>query len=145
MVTIINLARFQIMIKIVCIGKLKEKFYREAEKEYLKRIGKFIRIEVEEKEFFGEEKCDCKIYLDEKGEEMDSMKFTKFMQDLLLQHKTICFFIGGWKGINEEEKEKADYILSLSKMTFPYQLCRIILLEQIYRAFTIIKGISYHK
>ena len=76
---------------------------------------------------------------------MDSMKFAKFMDDLLLQHKTICFFIGGWKGINEEEKEKADYILSLSKMTFPYQLCRIILLEQIYRAFTIIKGISYHK
>ena len=55
------------------------------------------------------------------------------------------FFIGGWEGIDEKEKEKADFILSLSKMTFPYQLCRIILLEQIYRAITLIKGIAYHK
>ncbi len=133
------------MIKIICIGKLKENFFREAEKEYIKRIGKFVKVEVEEKESFGDEKCDFRIYLDERGREMDSKRFAQFLKDLTLQYKTICFFIGGWEGIKEEEKEKADFVLSLSKMTFPYQLCRIILLEQIYRAFTIIKGISYHK
>lgn len=133
------------MLKIVCIGKLKEKFYRETEEEYKKRINKFIRIEIQEVDKFDYNSCDYKIYLDEEGREMNSKEFSKFLNGLILKHKNVCFFIGGWEGIDEKEKEKADFILSLSKMTFPYQLCRIILLEQIYRAITLIKGIAYHK
>ena len=76
---------------------------------------------------------------------MDSISFSKFLQKLLMERKNICFFIGGWEGIRKEEMKKADFILSLSKMTFPYQLCRVILLEQIYRALSLIKGINYHK
>ena len=133
------------MLKIVCIGKLKEKFYKEAEKEYMKRINKFIRVEVKEADKFDYNDCDYKIYLDENGKEMNSKEFSKFLNDLMMDYKKICFFVGGWEGINDKEKRKADFILSLSKMTFPYQLCRIILLEQIYRAITLIKGIAYHK
>jgi 23S rRNA (pseudouridine1915-N3)-methyltransferase len=76
---------------------------------------------------------------------MNSIAFSNYLNNLLISHKKIGFFIGGWKGINQNEQENADFILSLSKMVYPYQLCRIILLEQIYKAITIIKGISYHK
>ncbi|HEC88655.1 MAG TPA: 23S rRNA (pseudouridine(1915)-N(3))-methyltransferase RlmH [Thermoplasmata archaeon] len=133
------------MLKIVCIGKLKEKFYREAEKEYKKRIERFIKIDIEEVKKVVYEKCDYKILLDENGNEMGSKEFSDFISNLIMQNKKICFIIGGWKGFDKNEKEEADFILSLSKMTFPYQLCRIILLEQIYRAITLIKGIPYHK
>ena len=133
------------MIKIVCVGKLKEKFYKEAEEEYKKRISSFVKIEIEELDKLRNEKCDYSIYLDENGKEMDSFSFSKFLKDVMLNKKNICFFIGGWKGMERKDMKKADFVLSLSKMTFPYQLCRIILLEQIYRAFTLIKGINYHK
>ncbi len=133
------------MIKIICVGKLKEKFYKEAEEEYKKRISSFAKIEIKEVDELRGEKCDYCIYLDENGEEMNSISFSKFLKDVMMDKKNICFFIGGWEGIKEEEVKKADFILSLSPMTFPYQLCRIILMEQIYRAFTLIKGIDYHK
>lgn len=133
------------MLKIVCIGKLKERFYKKAEEEYKKRIEKFIRIDIEEVKKIVYEKCDYKILLDENGKEMNSKEFSNLLSKLIMQNKRICFIIGGWEGFDENEKRKADFILSLSKMTFPYQLCRIILLEQIYRAITLMKGISYHK
>lgn len=133
------------MLKIVCMGKLKEKFYREAEKEYKKRIERFIKIDIEEVKKIVYKKCDYKILLDENGNEMKSREFSDFISNLIMKNKKICFIIGGWKGFDENEKEEADFILSLSKMTFPYQLCRIILLEQIYRAITLMKGMPYHK
>ena len=133
------------MIKVICVGKMKEKFYREAEREYVKRISSFVKVDVKEVESFRNEKCDYSIYLDERGIEMDSVSFSKFLKKLLMEKKNICFFIGGWEGIEEEEMKKADFVLSLSRMTFPYQLCRIVLLEQIYRATSLIKGIDYHK
>ena len=133
------------MLKIVCRGKMKEHFYRNAEEEYRKRIEKFIPIEITERDAAAHHRCTYHIYLDERGEEMDSRSFSHLLKDLLLHHKTICFFIGGWEGFTERERERADRILSLSKMTFPYQLCRVVLLEQIYRALTMIKGISYQK
>lgn len=133
------------MLRIVCRGKMKEHFYRNAEAEYTKRIEKFIPMEIVESDASPHHRCDYHIYLDEKGDEMDSISFSSLLKELLLHHKTICFFIGGWQGFTEEEKEKADMILSLSKMTLPYQLCRVVLLEQIYRALTLMKGISYQK
>lgn len=127
------------------MGKLKEEFYREAEKEYKKRIERFIKIDIEEVKKIVYKKCDYKILLDENGNEMKSREFSDFISNLIMKNKKICFIIGGWKGFDENEKEEADFILSLSKMTFPYQLCRIILLEQIYRAITLMKGMPYHK
>ncbi|MCD6236946.1 MAG: 23S rRNA (pseudouridine(1915)-N(3))-methyltransferase RlmH, partial [Thermoplasmata archaeon] len=67
------------------------------------------------------------------------------LKKLQMTKRNVCFIIGGWEGMDDVLKRKADYLLSLSKMTFPYQLVRIIFLEQLYRAFTIIKGINYHK
>ncbi|MEM1513846.1 MAG: 23S rRNA (pseudouridine(1915)-N(3))-methyltransferase RlmH [Candidatus Thermoplasmatota archaeon] len=130
------------MIKIVCLGKIKERFYSEAIEEYKKRIEKFFRfeiIETDEIKDFG----DFNIFLDENGKEMSSKEFADFLKEIILKNKKVYFFIGSYKGF--EEKENADFILSLSKMTFPYQLCRLILVEQIYRAITIIKGINYQK
>ncbi len=132
------------MIEIICMGKLKEEFYKEAEREYKKRIDRFTKIEIKEVEKI-KENCDFTVLLDEKGEEMNSENFARFLREIMLQHKKVCFLIGSWEGFEEGMKERADFLLSLSRMTFPYQLCRIILLEQIYRAFTIIKGMSYHK
>ena len=80
------------MLKIVCIGKLKEKFYRETEEEYKKRINKFIRIEIQEVDKFDYNSCDYKIYLDEDGREMNSKEFSKFLNGLILKHKNVCFF-----------------------------------------------------
>lgn len=130
------------MIKIFCAGKIREKYFKEAVEEYIKRIEKFVKIEIDYTINFKE--CDYKIFLDENGEEMNSKEFAEFLKNLILSYKRICFFVGDWKGI-KEELNKADFVLSLSKMTFPYQLCPLILIEQIYRAITIIKGISYHK
>jgi len=133
------------MIRLVCVGKLKEKFYKEAEREYIKRISSLVKFEVREVDFLKDEKCDYSIYLDENGTEMDSISFSNFLKKIMMDKKNICFFIGGWEGIEEEQIKKADFVLSLSKMTFPYQLCRIILLEQIYRGLALMKGIDYHK
>jgi len=130
------------MIKIVCLGRLKERFYIEAIDEYRKRIEKFFKFEIVETgkiKDFG----DFNIFLDENGKEMSSQEFAKFLNDIMLKNKKVYFFIGSYKGF--EKIENADFVLSLSKMTFPYQLCRLILIEQIYRAITLIKGINYQK
>lgn len=136
-------ASFKAMIKIICEGKIREDFIKRGIEEYIKRIRKFVKIEILQENIM--EDCDYKIFLDEKGKEMDSIEFANFLKNLLMEYKKICFFIGDWKGIEKEKFLQADFILSLSKFTFPYQFCPLILLEQIYRAITIIKGISYHK
>ena len=133
------------MLKVFCMGKMKEDFYVKAEEEYLKRINKFLKIKLEEVHKFTSHDCNCRICFDEKGVTMNSKEFSDFLKKLLMDYKHICFYVGGWKGINEKEKENVDFIVSFSKMTFPYQLFRVILLEQIYRASTLIRGIHYHK
>lgn len=137
-------------IDIVCIGKVREKFFRDAVEEYLTRLRRFVQIDVSETDDASKiegllEGKDFVIILDEKGKEMDSFQFAELMRDLSLSKKNVCFVLGGWKGLDDEIKKKANLVWSLSKLTFPYQLARLLLLEQIYRAFTIIKGIDYHK
>ena len=131
-------------MKVICVGRLREKFYIEAQKHYqkmLERIAPISIAEVEEKDIERHvRKCDYVILLNENGKEMDSMQFSSFLSRLIVEKK-ICFVVGGWSGL----KIDADFVLSLSKMTFPYQMARIILLEQIYRAMAISKGIDYHK
>lgn len=137
-------------IDIVCIGKVREKFFRDAVEKYLTRLRRFVQIDVSETDDASKiegllEGKDFVIILDEKGKEMDSFQFAELMRDLSLSKKNVCFVLGGWKGLDDEIKKKANLVWSLSKLTFPYQLARLLLLEQIYRAFTIIKGIDYHK
>ena len=134
-------------ITILCIGKLREDWLKKGIGEYLKRIERFVNIELKEAESFTDigEKYDYTILLDEHGKELTSQEFSNLLKKLQMTKRNACFMIGGWEGMDDVLKRKADYLLSLSKMTFPYQLVRIIFLEQLYRAFTIIKGINYHK
>ena len=151
------------MIKILCVGKIKEKFFKEAICEYLKRISKYSKIEIIEvsdvdlnnKELNLEKERDNLLkYINDKdyivtleieGKQLTSEEFSKTIDKTLINYPNITFIIGGSYGIHDDIKNKSDLKLSFSKMTFPHQLFRIILLEQIYRAFKIIKNESYHK
>ena len=151
------------MIKILCVGKIKEKFFKEAINEYLKRINKYSKIEIIEVEDIDlnnkdlnleKEKNNLLKYVNDKdyivtleieGKQMDSKEFSETIDKTLINYPNITFIIGGSYGIHNDIKNKSSLKLSFSKMTFPHQLFRIILLEQIYRGFKIIKNESYHK
>ena len=157
-------------IKIICIGKLKEKYWTEAVAEYVKRISRFARIEIIElketrisdrpseaeeesvKKSEGTEilkkikKDDYCITLEIKGKELSSEQFAKQLDRLALDGKSnISFVIGGSLGLSQEVSARADFKLSFSPMTFPHQMMRVILLEQIYRCFKINNNETYHK
>ena len=151
------------MIKILCVGKIKEKFFRDATLEYLKRISKYSKIEIIEvndvdlnnKDLnLEKEKESLLKYINDKdyivtleieGKQMSSEDFSQTIDKTLINYSNITFIIGGSYGIHDDIKNKSNLKLSFSKMTFPHQLFRIILLEQIYRGFKIIKNESYHK
>ena len=151
------------MIKIICLGELKEKYLKEALEEYKKRITKYTNLELIElkdendsniKKALKLEKDniikhikqqDNIILLDPEGIEMTSEEFSKFINKELVQKSNITFLIGSSNGFDEEIKRIASKKISFSKLTFPHQLFRIILLEQIYRSFKIINNEKYHK
>lgn len=143
-------------IRIIAIGKIKERFTQEWTQELLKRIPKYCQIEVLEQKELGniEDEAerilnqvkpeDYLIALDIKGTSTSSEELASLMKQQLMQ-KNITFVIGSDKGISQKVLQKANYRLSLSRMTFTHQIARLLLIEQIYRAFTIIKGEKYHK
>jgi len=148
------------MIKIICVGKIKEKFFTEALNEYIKRIRKYSKIEIIElndesngnilkKE--GEailknlNNKDYIITLEIDGKEFDSKQFSKNLEQTFITNSNIVFIIGSSLGIAKEVKEKSNLAISFSKLTFPHQLFRVLLLEQIYRSFKIINNETYHK
>ena len=148
------------MIKIICVGKIKEKFYRDATEEYQKRLSKYTKLqiievndEIEEialkKEAVGILKHikenDYVITLEIEGKEISSLELAKKLDETLMINSNITFVIGGSYGLSEEVKKRSDYKLSFSKLTFPHQLFRVILLEQIYRCYKINNKESYHK
>ena len=144
------------MIKIICIGKLKENYLKEAIDDYLKRISKYHKIEIIELPDSNIEEEATKIlkYLDNKdylialcieGNNLSSTELAEKIDKTLITNSNITFIIGGSNGINEEIKNKCNYRLSFSKMTFPHGLFRLILLEQIYRSFKILNNETYHK
>ena len=157
-------------ITIISVGKIKEKFFTEAMKEYAKRLSKYCRLnelvipdekaddnfspaeikQVKEKE--GQKilnkipKNSYVVVLDIKGVQLSSEAFANKLNTLGIEGiSDITFIIGGSNGLWEEVVNCADFKLSFSKMTFPHQLFKVILLEQIYRAFKINTGETYHK
>ncbi|MBR1385739.1 MAG: 23S rRNA (pseudouridine(1915)-N(3))-methyltransferase RlmH [Bacilli bacterium] len=151
------------MIKIICVGNIKEKYFTEAIKEYLKRISKFHQLDIIEVEDVGNNdkitilrkekekilkyvnKKDYIITLEIDGNEESSIDFANRLNNIFIGNSNITFIIGGSYGLDAEIKKLSNYKLSFSKMTFPHQLFRVILLEQIYRAFKINNNEEYHK
>lgn len=157
-------------ISVLTVGKIKEKYLREAIDEYSKRLSRYCKlqiIEVEdektpdgasaavEMQIREKEANRLQKYLDQdaflitleiQGKMLDSEAFSKTIEEIGLRGKNhIQFVIGGSLGLHESITKKSDLALSFSKMTFPHQLMRVILLEQIYRAFRISHNEPYHK
>lgn len=144
------------MIRIICVGKIKETFYKEAIEEYLKRLQKYHKIIIDEiidsdikteGKFILEKikEKDYVITLEITGKEMNSLEFSEYLNKTFIINSNITFIIGGSDGLDNKVKERANYKISFSKLTFPHQLFRVILLEQIYRSFKIVNNETYHK
>lgn len=156
-------------INVICIGKVKEKFFRDAIDEYSKRLSKYCKLnilelpdekipdklnlnlenEIKNKEcenMINHIKKDSYIIcLDLKGKQFSSEEFSKNIENISMQSSNITFIIGGSLGLNEKILNIANQKICFSKMTFPHQLIRIFLLEQIFRAFKISNGETYHR
>ena len=160
-----------INIKILCVGKIKEKSMQDTLNEYVKKLSKFAKvdiielqdekipetknksdelkvIDIESKKIINElNKINKKnIFLcDLSGKEYSSIEFSNLLEKSFISSSTLVFIIGGSLGVNEDLRKIADYKICFSKMTFPHQLFRIFLVEQIYRGFKIINNETYHK
>ena len=142
-------------IYFVVVGKIKESFYREAVAEYVKRISRFAKVEIKELPEGANPEAEADeilravkgytIALAVEGEKLSSEKLATKIKKLTDAGKEITFIIGSSCGISDRVKQAADYKLSFSDMTFPHQLMRVILAEQVYRAFMINAGSTYHK
>ena len=151
------------MISIVAVGKIKEKALQNLIDEYLKRISGYTKINVVEVADEPNDRSDVLqiegqrilkqikddayvVLLDLQGKEVDSVSFSKLIQDINTYRSShIVFVIGGSLGVSEEVRKRADYRLKISEMTFPHNLARLIILEQIYRAYKIANNETYHK
>lgn len=151
------------MIKIICIGKIKERYLSDAIDEYIKRLSKYTKLEIIEcsdydnpdinivlekekqqlEKHIGEK--EYLITLDIEGNKLSSVELSKKIDNIYLNNSNITFIIGGSYGIHNDIKVKSNYSLSFSNLTFPHQLFRVMLLEQIYRSYRILNNESYHK
>ena len=144
-----------IKVNVVCVGKLKEKYWREAVEEYLKRLSRFCKAEIrelperanpkEEAEEILRACCGYVIALAVEGKGCTSKQLAQKVGALCDKGEEITFVIGSSCGLDGRVKAEARELLSFSEMTFPHQMMRVILLEQIYRAFMINCGSEYHK
>ena len=157
-------------IKIIAVGKIKENYLKEGINEYLQRLLPYAKVEIievndskvkdnpndsdilkvineeEERVLSKIKNNDYVINLDLNKKEFDSVEFSKFLESKLVEGgSSITFVIGGSYGLSNKVKERANYAISLSKMTFLHQMTRLILLEQIYRSFKILNNEKYHK
>lgn len=151
------------MIKIICLGKIKEKYLKDGIDEYTKRISKYSKIDVielQDQDFSNVNTIlekerdlilkhindkDYIITLEIDGDNLSSIDFAKKLDNIQVHYANITFIIGGSYGLHDDIKNKSNMKLSFSKMTFPHQLFRIILLEQIYRSYKINNNETYHK
>lgn len=156
-------------INIICVGKLKERYWRDAIEEYSKRMKPLCKLNIVElnEERVGDDPSDAQIRhtitaeserimqklgkgdyviaMCVEGKNISSEELSQRIEETCLTHSTIDLIIGGSWGLSDELKARADMKLSMGKMTFPHQLCRVMLFEQLYRAFQISKGTKYHK
>lgn len=153
-------------VYVICIGKIKDKYIIDGIAEFKKRMQAFASLEIIElKEFSKEDNIQLsikkesdeiiktlsklnsyEILLDLNGKEFDSVAMSNYIENLKNQGtSSISFIIGGSDGVNEELKRKVNLKLKFSSFTFPHQLIRLILMEQIYRWFSISNNIKYHK
>lgn len=157
-------------IRFICVGKLKEDYWKDAVAEYKKRLSRFCNVNIVEikearlpdKASAAEEEAvkreegqgilkqvresDFVITLEILGKQLSSEELADKIEGLGLEGKSsLVFVIGGSLGLSKEVSQRADFKLSFSKMTFPHQMMRVILLEQVYRSFKIIKNEAYHK
>ena len=145
-------------VRVICVGRLKEKFYIDACAEYEKRLSRYCSFELVEVPETGDLAKDgaavlakipagaCVVAMCIEGKLHSSEDMAELVQQCAVGGKSkICFLIGGSDGLAESVKSRAERRLSMSRMTFPHHLARVMVLEQIYRAFTIIEGGKYHK
>jgi len=157
-------------VTILCVGKIKEKFYKDAILEYSKRLSKYCSLNIVEvsdektienasdneisiiKEKEGSrilkniKERDYVIALAIEGKQHDSVSFSRYIENLGVSgQSSLVFIIGGSLGLSDEVMKRSNYQISFSKMTFPHQLMRVILLEQVYRAMRIANNEPYHK
>jgi 23S rRNA (pseudouridine1915-N3)-methyltransferase len=153
-------------IKIIALGKFKETAYKELEGEFLKRLSPFAKIkivEIPEESYRKNDNIDkikekeaekivkqltengVVILLEEKGTVRNSVDFATFLERIGALNKELVFVIGSGVGLHSSLKEYSNHTISLSPLTFPHNMARIILEEQIYRACTILSGKEYHK
>ena len=152
-----------IKIKIACVGSIKEKYFIDAIEEYKKRLGRFctlsvVEVEEESRQQNIQKKIDIEserllsassgslVLLDRTGQMVSSEDLAQHLKQSQIDGiSEITFIIGGSNGVNEKLKKACKMVISFGKITFPHQLFRVVLLEQIYRAFTINAGMPYHK
>lgn len=157
-------------ITIITVGKLKEKYWKLAVDEYVKRLGAYTKVELvevqdekdadnmsdkdieivkkkEAERILSKVKDDSYVYtLEILGKQLDSVELSKHIEDKMNTGKShLTFIIGGSNGLHATVLQRSNYALSFSKMTFPHQMMKVILLEQVYRGFRIMKGQAYHK
>lgn len=153
-------------VRVLCIGRLKKPYLEAAQQEYEKLLSRYCRLEIvelkEEAPRGSGSKAEAAarqteaerlaarlegyvICLDPRGRQMDSERFSEMLDGLQQSGRNVTFVIGGSTGLAPSVKDKADLVLSMSEMTMPHHLFRIVLLEQIYRAFRIARGETYHK
>jgi 23S rRNA (pseudouridine1915-N3)-methyltransferase len=154
-------------ITVLNVGKVRQSFIREGEQEYMKRLQgtplavSLVELGLEAPESLAPaavqdreatellkrlEPYEYVVALDERGKKLSSKDFAALLtKQMVAGTRTLAFVIGGAYGFSEKVRQRASYVLSLSDLTLPHQLARLVLVEQIYRAHTLIKGISYHK
>lgn len=156
-------------ITVIAVGKLKESYLRDGCSEYIKRLGAFVKINVveiaEERATDNPSQSEINNIIEKEGErimakipkgaaviplciegkEYSSPDFSKLIENISMNSSHICFVIGGSFGLSDAVKSAGKYKLSFGKMTLPHQLARMVLLEQVYRAFAISNNSKYHK
>lgn len=145
-------------IKILAIGKVKEKYYKEAIAEYVKRLSRYAKTEITEiDEITSDNELEKEakeillktsgytVVLDKDGENLSSELFAEKIAKIKNVASEITFILGGSIGLSQSVKDRADFVLSYGAQTLPHSLARVLLTEQVYRAFNILEGGKYHK
>lgn len=139
------------MIRLVCVGRLRQPYYVGGVRDYQRRISRFARIEsieipdktpeIESQGILKAVQGNPVVACDPRGKAWSSQELSEFLG----RHGGPCFIIGGPEGLGRKVRDRADVLLKLSDMTLPHEMARLLLLEQIYRGFTILRGHPYHR